>query len=40
MKLCDDIRIACDKLVPPGSVIAYFHNTAEWMKTNIDWEIK
>ena len=40
MKLSDDIRIACDNLVPPGSVIANFHNTAEWMKTNIDWEIK
>ena len=40
MKLSDDIRIACDKLVPPGSVIANFHNTAEWMKTNIDWKIK
>jgi len=40
MKLSDEIRIACDKLVPPGSVIANFHNTAEWMKTAIDWEIK
>jgi len=40
MKLSDDIRIACDNLVPPGSVIANFHNTAEWMKTNIEWKIK
>ena len=40
MKLSDDIRVACDNLVPPGSVIANFHNTAEWMKTKIDWEIK
>ena len=40
MQLSDDIRSACDNLVPPGSVIANFHNTAEWMKTNIDWEIK
>ena len=40
MTLSDDIRIACDNLVPPGSVIANFHNTAEWMKTNINWEIK
>ena len=40
MKLSDDVRIACDNLVPPGSVIANFHNTAEWMKTNINWEIK
>ena len=40
MKLSNDIRIECDKLVPPGSVIANFHNTAEWMKTDVDWEIK
>ena len=40
MNLSDDIRSACDNLVPPGSVIANFHNTAEWMKTYIDWEIK
>ena len=37
MKLSDDIRNECDKLVPPGSVIANFHNTADWMKTKIDW---
>jgi len=40
MKLSNDIRIECDKLVPPGSVIANFHNTAEWMKSEIDWGIK
>ena len=37
MKLSDDIRNECDKLVPPGSVTANFHNTADWMKTKIDW---
>ena len=39
MRLSDDIKIECDNLVPPGSVIANFHNTAEWMKTRIDWKI-
>ena len=24
---------SCDDLVPPGSVVADFHNTADWMKT-------
>ncbi|MCX6544533.1 MAG: aldo/keto reductase [Acidobacteria bacterium] len=28
-------RIACDALVPPGGVVANFHNTAPWMKTPI-----
>ena len=40
LKLSEDIRIACDNLVPPGSVLANFHNTADWMKSKIDWEIK
>ena len=39
MRLSDDIKIECDNLVPPGSVVANFHNTAEWMKTRIDWKI-
>ncbi len=31
MKLDDETRAACDELVPPGSVVANFHNTADWM---------
>lgn len=38
MDLDADTREACDRLVPPGSVVANFHNTADWMKTQIDWE--
>jgi len=40
LKLSENNRIACDNLVPPGSVVANFHNTADWMKSKIDWEIK
>jgi aryl-alcohol dehydrogenase-like predicted oxidoreductase len=32
MTLSDDLREACDNLVPPGSHVANFHNTAGWMK--------
>lgn len=32
MKLSDDLREACDKLVPPGSAVANFHNTSGWLK--------
>ena len=35
MKLDDETRVACDHLVPPGSVVANFHNTAYWMKTSV-----
>ena len=35
MTLDDSLREACDKLVPPGSNIANFHNTAGWMKAKI-----
>ncbi|MEM7123126.1 MAG: aldo/keto reductase [Pseudomonadota bacterium] len=37
MPLDDGIREACDKLVPPGSVVANFHNTADWMKSQVTW---
>ena len=40
MTLDDDTRVACDALVPPGSVVANFHNTADWMKMQVDWENK
>ncbi|MBW2029375.1 MAG: aldo/keto reductase [Deltaproteobacteria bacterium] len=35
MKLDDDLRRACDELVPPGSAVANFHNTAGWMKMKL-----
>lgn len=31
MTIDDSLREACDKLVPPGSSVANFHNTAGWM---------
>jgi aryl-alcohol dehydrogenase-like predicted oxidoreductase len=35
MTLDESIRAACDELVPPGSAVANFHNTAGWMKMRI-----
>jgi len=35
MSLSAEERAACDRLVPPGGVVANFHNTAPWMKTSI-----
>jgi len=35
MSLSDEVRAACDELVPPGSVVADFHNTADWMKMTV-----
>ncbi len=32
MTLSDELREACDDLVPPGSAVANFYNTAGWMK--------
>lgn len=32
MALGDELRAACDALVPPGSVVASFFNSAAWMK--------
>ena len=32
MSLPDEVRAACDALVPPGSAAVNFHNTAPWMK--------
>jgi len=31
MTLDDSLREACNKLVPPGSAVANFHNTSGWM---------
>lgn len=30
MRLGDDVRKACDELVPPGCMVANFHNSAGW----------
>ena len=35
MSLDDEVRAACDELVPPGSAVANFHNSAPWMKMTI-----
>jgi aryl-alcohol dehydrogenase-like predicted oxidoreductase len=35
MKLDDQLSAACDALVPPGSAVANFHNSAPWMKMRI-----
>ncbi len=35
MKLTDHVREACDELVPPGSAVSDFHNSAPWMKMQI-----
>ncbi len=36
MELDDETRAACDALVPPGSTVANFHNTADWMIGKVD----
>ena len=35
MELDEATRLACDELVPPGSVVANFHNSAPWMKMRV-----
>lgn len=35
MKLSQELAAACDQLVPPGSVVASFYNSATWMKQRI-----
>jgi hypothetical protein len=35
MSLDDETRGACDELVPPGSAVADFHNTAPWMRARL-----
>ncbi len=32
LRLSDDLRAACDALVPPGGAVVNFHNTSGWMK--------
>ena len=35
MTLPDELRTACDAIVPPGSDAANFHNTSGWMKMRV-----
>lgn len=35
MSLDEATRAACDALVPPGSVVADFHNSAPWMRMKV-----
>ncbi len=35
MTLSDEVRKACDELVPPGSFVADFHNTSYWNKAKV-----
>lgn len=35
LSLTDELRAACDHLVPPGSAVANFHNSAAWMKMQL-----
>ena len=35
LTLSDEARAACDEMVPPGSVVANFHNSAPWMKMKV-----
>lgn len=37
MRLEGGLRAACDALVPPGSAVANFHNSAPWMKMKLDF---
>ena len=32
MELTDEMKRACDELVPPGSAVTNFLNSAPWMK--------
>lgn len=36
IKLSDEIRTACDELVPSGSAVANFHNSSGWMKMRLE----
>ena len=38
MRLDDEVRIACDELVHPGSAVADFHKPLDWMKMHIPSE--
>jgi 1-deoxyxylulose-5-phosphate synthase len=33
----EELRRACDAMVPPGSAVVNFHNTAGWMRQQLAW---
>jgi len=33
-----ELLAACDALVPPGSAVVNFHNTAGWLRQQLSWE--
>jgi aryl-alcohol dehydrogenase-like predicted oxidoreductase len=35
LELPIELRVTCDEFVPPGSAVADFHNTADWMKMKV-----
>ena len=35
MTLSDELAEGCDRLVPPGSAVASFFNSATWMKQRV-----
>ncbi|MDH3692835.1 MAG: aldo/keto reductase [Gammaproteobacteria bacterium] len=39
IRACENSLQACDALVPPSSVVANFHNTADWMKMQVNWDM-
>ena len=36
LQLSDALRAACDALVPPGSAVVNFHNSAAWMRMQLN----
>jgi aryl-alcohol dehydrogenase-like predicted oxidoreductase len=36
LQLPEAVRAACDELVPPGTAVTNFHNSAAWMKTRVE----
>ncbi len=37
MNLSDELRVACDALVPTGSAVANFLNSSGWSKQRLEW---
>ncbi len=37
MSLPDELRLACDALVPPGSAVANFLNSSGWSQQRLEW---
>ena len=37
MNLSDELRVACNALVPTGSAVANFLNSSGWSKQRLEW---